>query len=282
MKIAAKLGYFFCFSNLFATPTSVTDDGQYPQFCQRAADSSVLFSEFKRIPTYAGVVETVSYEQGKEYLEAIKRQSPELLDYIETFKSSDSVGCPQKFYYSNIGEISPTTLRYIKIASDLKMHFGSLDECTIVEIGAGYGGQCKILADIFNFKKYVIIDLPGPLALAKRFLNELNIQNVHFFSFDSEIPDEQFDLAISNYAFSECTEKMQQRYIEDIFKKSDKGYLICNNFPEDDRLSHLFSNKQKSLNELRMQNIPWIELEEYPRTSANNYLIIWNRHLEMD
>lgn len=265
----------FYFSSIFAIPTSVTDDGQYPQFCQKAADNTELFAQFKNIPVYSGVVENVSYEQGKEYLDAIKKQSPKLLDYLEAFKLNDSIGNPHKFYYDDIGEISPTTLRYIKIASDLEMLFGSLDQCTIVEIGCGYGGQCKILTDIFHCKKYTIIDLPGPLALAKRFLNELEVQNVHFLSFDSEIPDRAFDLVISNYAFSECTSSMQQRYIEDVFTHSNSGYLLCNNFPTNDPLSYLFSNKTETLKKLSNQKIHWMELQEDPKTSPNNYLIVW-------
>lgn len=272
----------FYVSNIFAEITSVTDNDTYPQFCQEAAENSALFAQFKSMPVYSGVVENVSYEQGKEYLDVIKKQSPELLDYLEAFKSNDSIGNPQKFYYDDVGEISPTTLRYIKIASDLKMLFGSLDQCIIVEIGGGYGGQCKILADIFHFKKYIIFDLPGPLALAKRYLKELEVKNVQFLSFDSMISDKTFDLVISNYAFSECTSKMQQKYIEDVFAHSNKGYLLCNNFPANDPLSHLFSNKIETLEKLSNQHISWTELEEYPKTSPENYLIVWSRNNKTD
>lgn len=265
----------FYLSSMFGELTSVTDDGQYPLFCQKAADDTALFTQFKNTPVYSGIVENVSYEQGLEYLDAIKKQSPELLDYLEAFKLNDSIGSPKKFHYEGIGEISPTTLRYIKMALDIKMLFGSLDQCSIVEIGGGYGGQCKVLADIFHFKKYTIIDLPGPLALAKRFLKELEVQNVHFLSFNSVIPDRAFDLVISNYAFSECTSDMQHRYIEDVFTLSNKGHLLCNNFPTNDPLSHLFSNKIETLEKLSNQDIPWIELQENPKTSPDNYLIVW-------
>ena len=188
-------------SNIWATITSVTDDSRYPQYCQNAADNTSLFAQFKNNPIYSGVMETVSYEQGKEYLEAIRKQSPELFDHLEAFKANDTLGNPPKFYYDGVGEISPTTLRYIKIASDIKRLFGSLDQCSIIEIGGGYGGQCKILADIFHFKKYTIIDLPGPLALAKRFLKELDVKNVYFLSPESVIPDQAFDLVIWDMHF---------------------------------------------------------------------------------
>lgn len=271
---------FLCFySSAYALPTSVTDDGLYPRFCQEAAENDAFFAQFKNIPVYSGVVENVSYEQGKLYLDEIIKQSPEILDHLERFKLNDSIGNPPKFYYPNIGEISATTLRYIKIASDLKTLFGSLDDCTIVEIGGGYGGQCKILADLFHFKQYTIIDLPGPLALTKRFLKEQKVPNVHFLSCDSVIPDSTFDLVISNYAFSECTTEMQQKYI-DVFARSNTGYLICNNFPANEPLSYLFSNKAEILAKLRSHQIPWLELQESPKTSLNNYLIVWSRNSE--
>ncbi len=273
-------GVFVCYfsSNAFAVPTSVTDDDQYPKFCQKAAENDACFAQFKNIPVYSGVVENVSYEQGQLYLDAIIKQSPEILDHIKKFKLNDSIGNPSKFYYPNIGEISPTTLRYIKIASDLKILLGALDDCSIVEIGGGYGGQCKILSDLFQFKRYTIIDLPGPLALTKRFLKEQNVSNVHFLSCFDIIPDSTFDLVISNYAFSECTTNMQQKYIEYVFAHSDKGYLICNNFPANDPLSHLFSNKTEILLKLSNYHIPWRELQESPKTSLNNYLIVWSKN----
>ena len=42
--------------------------------------------------------------------------------------------------------------------------------------------------------------------------------------------DENFDLLISNYAFSECHKDVQLDYIERFVKKSNNFYMMHNNF----------------------------------------------------
>ena len=68
----------------------------------------------------------------------------------------------------NVGGIavSPTTLRYLKVANDLETLFSSLDGLRICEIGVGYGGQCRVLDAMFAVKSYTLVDLRPVLELA--------------------------------------------------------------------------------------------------------------------
>jgi len=49
--------------------------------------------------------------------------------------------------------------------------FGLLDDAKIVEIGGGYGGQCKIIYDCFEPISYLMIDLGELLKLQEKYLN---------------------------------------------------------------------------------------------------------------
>lgn len=274
---------------LHPEPTSTSDCDSYTEFCTQAAYNPLMFSEFRQHPMCIAIIETVSEELGQEHLDFINKERPEIKPYLQRFKTNDSIGNPQTYFYQNLGDIAPTTLRYIKVAADLQHFFGSLDGCSIIEIGGGYGGQCKILSELFQLKNYVVVDLPGPLALTEKYLTAQGIQNVSFVTPDTHIPDQEFDLVISNYAFSECTYRMQMRYIQGILAKAKKGYLTCNlpvSFPNDrplliSREEGIFATKRKILQQLTNFQIPWKELPETPNTRDSNYLLIWERAKEL-
>lgn len=231
-----------------------------------------LFANFRQSPECRRIVETVGGYEGQEYLRLIKEQTPLFLNYFTQFKKSDQVGNPVMVPYDEIGFIAPTTLRYIKVASDLLNMHGSLDEFTIVEIGGGYGGQCKIIHDLFKYKQYIIVDFPGPLALARKFLQAHGINNVIYLAPNDPLPTNEIDLVISNYAYSELTSASRKKYINTILRFAKRGYLTCNVAG-----TSQFASKQELLNELTQSNIPWVEAPERPLTDPNNYMAIWTR-----
>jgi hypothetical protein len=69
---------------------------------------------------------------------------------MERFKINDLVGSPTTYVYHRFGRISPSTLRYVKVASDLRRLFGDLTGAKVAEIGVGYGGQLLVLDQIFT------------------------------------------------------------------------------------------------------------------------------------
>lgn len=221
------LTYFFCFcSSAFCLSVLASTD--YPLFCQKAAHDDQTFSSFRRDPIYQGALEHVSYTQGLEYLKIIQNKYPELLQYLPQFLTSERIGNPITYEYKGIGKISPTTLRYIKVAADLMDEFGNLREKHIVEIGGGYGGLCKILHDLGGFASYTLIDLPECLPLIKRYLECFEIPNVYLL--DNAQLDQlgNCDLLVSNYAFSEIDRKEQKDYLDRVILPATSGYMIYN------------------------------------------------------
>lgn len=99
---------------------SVSDDGSYITAVKEALTSYESFSKFKCDPRYTAILEHATYDQGEQCLKIIKCEFPELIKRINDFKENDLEGGPIVQNYEEIGDISPSTLRYIKVASDLK------------------------------------------------------------------------------------------------------------------------------------------------------------------
>jgi hypothetical protein len=251
--------------------TSLSDASSYTQFCRNCIHHKVAFSNFRRAAAYTDIVETVGYLHGLEYLTTLKTLAPHFLLHIHKFKTSDTIGNPITYAYGHIGHIAPTTVRYIKVAFELEQLFGALNGASIVEIGGGYGGQCKIIADLFKFKKYTIIDLPEALGVAKKFLDAHHIKNVTFLTPDQVVADASFDLVISNYAFSECYGNIQNYYIKNIFCKARRGYCICNQICKGDE----YHTQEDILNALTNNGINWNIIDEMPLTAPDNYVLVW-------
>jgi putative sugar O-methyltransferase len=207
------------------TRTSFSDDGKYPYIAQQASIDDEVFKTFKTHEWYTPVLEHVGHGDGLIYLEIIKNNYNFLLSNIEKYKTNDNFGGPIKHDYDNFGKMSPTTLRYIKVLGDIVNNFGDLDGLDIVEIGCGYGGQSKIIFDTYNVKSYTFIDLPVVLNLIKIYLSNFNIDvNKLIFKDINQLTDnEKYDLFISNYAYTECSENVRNTYFEKVISKSKMG-----------------------------------------------------------
>ena len=115
---------------------------------------------------------------------------------------------------------------------------------------------------------YTIIDLDEPAALAKKYLSKHNI-NVKVLPIN-KINDhkEEYDLVISNYAYSEIGKKLQIEYYNNIIKKCKHGYFILN------FISNLFDIKSLSKDEIVNLFDKKINFtEEYPKTHPNNIVL---------
>jgi len=175
--------------------------------------------------------------------------------------------------YPNRGAFSPTTLRYAKVASDLQTMFGSLNNLDIVEIGGGYGGQCLVLSKLFRWKSYTIIDLSGPLKLTKKYLEAHRVENVTYKTLEELSGKEVYDLAISNFAFSECVRPVQDEYLSKVLQQSKRGYLTCNEFSHAPLTASFSKNALcKKFDEMKQK---YQVLPEAPSTASTNYLLVW-------
>lgn len=250
--------------------TSISDDNSYPDFCRLAAKNESLFNTFRSNPKYTAILEHVTQNEGNVYLDLIKKTNPDILSNINKYKTNELVGSPNKFHF-DIGYLSPTTIRYIKVLTDLISEFGSLDGLDIVEIGCGYGGQAKIIMDTFNIKSYTLIDLEPVLKLTEKYLDAVNVDmtKIKLITMDKLTDSAKYDLFISNYAYSECNKEIQLKYFEKVLSKSEKGYLTAN------FINNFFNLDYLTLTELKnmINNVKLIE--EQPKTHPNNIILVW-------
>jgi hypothetical protein len=239
---------------------------RYLKVCRDATANDNLFMGFKSNPDYTWVLEHVSRDQGEQYLDEIGDCFGS--NFMGKFFSNDMYGNPQTHHYRRPNRyVSPTTLRYIKVFADLRRIFGGLDSLNIVEIGGGYGGQCKIINDMYQPKSYTLVDLPDVLGLAEKYLNRLHVENV-LLRQPTDVSKARYDLCLSNYAFTELDRSYQDFYVENIMKKSARGYLTCN-FMDD------LSDGRLSKQDLCMI-FPTFEIfDEHPLTSPGNFIFTW-------
>ena len=260
--------------NRFSNGSRLKSDSQktnYEASVVKIISNDIRFNNFRRNFSYSEIVENVTYFQGLAYINRIKQLDLGNFDY-KAKHQNDSIGNPILFKYPEFGKISPTTLRYISVALEIKNRFGSDLTGDFVEIGGGYGGQISILADYFRINSYGVYDLCDVQNLIKKYLDSINkIKDVEFLNLETSKPKE-WDLVISNYAFSELPRKLQEIYIDKVLLKSQRGYLIMNSGREN------FTNRSVGkLNLKELQDLlPSFEvLEEMPKTGPDNYVIIW-------
>ena len=253
--------------------SSITANLTYVDVCLQSSISDELFHKFKSITEYQEALEHATYEHGLGYIDVIKRDNPFLFDSpnINKFKTNDDVGTATTYRYGDL-TISPSTLRYIKVLSDLIKYFGDLNNLKIAEIGGGYGGQCKIITDYFNIKDYHIVDLYEVNKLTEKYVNTFNIKNVRTSTYD-KLNIEEYDLVISNYAYTELDRPLQDIYKNNIINGSDRGYITCNFVTHCFEWSSKFNSYSKD-ELVNLKNQTYIIPEE-PLTGATNFILIW-------
>ena len=202
----------------------------YLKVCSLASYDSDMFREFKSHPAYRHVLEHVSFEEGKQYLDEIKI---DYTDKLHQIKQNDTIGRPVTYDYgAPFSYISPTTIRYLKNTSDIINKFGTSFE-SIAEIGGGYGGLCKVMSSFIKFDQYLLLDLEECNLLSRRYLSIFNLPTMSHRAEEIDEIDKNFDLLISNYALSECNRETQMMYINKFVKRSNKFYITHNNFHAD-------------------------------------------------
>lgn len=245
--------------------TSLSDNQVYPNFCLRASTDLKHFSNFRRNIVYKQILEHVTFELGQEYLDEIPKN---LLMHIEKFKKNDDWGNPELFQYPKIGEVSPSTLRYVKVLGDLLKLFGDMEEYKVAEIGVGYGGQCRIINSICNPQSYTLIDLKPVLMLTQRYLDNYILKSTLDFKTMNELYPKEYDLVISNYAFTELPRAVQDVYLQKVILNSKRGYITYNEITP----THFNSYKRDEL----IAKISGAQIiDEKPLTNDKNCIIVW-------
>ena len=258
----------FAHRNMWASDSQKTN---YEESVERILKTESNFTKFRRNFNYCEIVENVTYRQGLEYTNRIKNLGLGKLN-LKQVKRNDTFGKPIQFNYPDFEKISPTTLRYISVALEIKNIFGPELTGDFVEIGGGYGGQIAILKELFSIENYGIYDLPNVQSLIKKYLISINkFEHIEFLTLGKS-EDRKWDLVISNYAFSELPKDLQETYINKVLSNSRRGYLLMNSGRE-----NLTKRSKGKLNLEELQRLlPSFEIfEEIPKTGPDNYVIIW-------
>lgn len=250
--------------------SSITNRTAYLDFCAQAAADDEVFETFRLEPVYVNSLEHVSETYGAGYLAAIRRDHPDYLgERLEALRGNDRFGSPLLYEYPGIGRISPVTLRYMKVLSDIELLFGDLTSKRIVEIGVGYGGQARLIMERWSVASYTLVDLEQPLRLARRFLESSAHNSGAIFLPPDRVSKTNYDLCISNYAFSELGRKIQNAYAKSLVRTSSRGYLTCNFVSVVHGIDSLPKKKLEGLH----RGTHW--LPEEPLTFEGNAILVW-------
>ncbi len=202
-------------------------DEDYLGVCRMAVLDSRVFANFRHHPGYTTILEHVTEAQGTEYLRMLLAGNRASTGIDEAARN-DTIGGPRTMTLSTGTQISPTTLRYLKVSNDLETLFGNLDGTDVVEIGVGYGGQCRVLDSLFELNSYTLIDLAPVLDLASEFLSRFPLRTTSRFLTMNELDSRIYDLFISNYAFTELTRDLQEAYRRKVINGTKQGYVTFN------------------------------------------------------
>jgi putative sugar O-methyltransferase len=278
----ARLSWLITLPLLPRRRSSITDNGWWSKFCARNAADDKRFAKFRRAFRHRLIVEATPPAEARLHMARLLRQTPHYAALFDKFVTLDRLGAPRMTQFARDVWFAPNTVRYMRYLSDCEARFGALDGATVVEIGIGFGGQCKIFFDRFQIGKYILIDLPGPIALARRVLTEvlgaevvaerLVFLEASHAGVPRGLPEGRFDLAISTLAFSECHRSTQQRYIDTVLSRARCGYIHRN------EISSFFGVKSLGIAEIAAALPAKLEIEKddmtywYDRTD----ILVWD------
>lgn len=156
-----------------------------------------------------------------------------------------------RMYNTNLDEVDVTNIReairtaYIgrtisgieRVAEgEVNLLPWDLNGLSVVEIGGGYGDYARKLCAKFEVKDYTLIDTKSMLRFARAFLSEYNVP-CEFIDTESELPDRNWDVIISNICISEIPQFHAEQILEKIFKKVKYMAVIDVAMPWFDKLT---------------------------------------------
>ena len=194
-----------------------------------------------------------------------------------------------KFIYVSLPRRGSTSFHYSCILHNLevqtindynsinsKIDFTSINDSDIMnyiahgheplnELQKKFGNHYAIIAvnrdryEVFySLLKHSIFDLKLPLKLQKKYLDSLNVFNVNYVELDNIKNLKKNSFLISNYAFSEISLDLQQKYTD----------MVLNNYVSHGFLTWNFINMYEFISNKKIT----VE-DEYPLTDKNNQYV---------
>lgn len=265
-----KYGKYSVFSN---SDLSDSDSTPYSKYVKKVIQNEYAYLTFRRGYSYRLILEHVDYNLGLNYFHRLNNESIAQYCNNVNLKRLSKIGTPRKFYYPQLGWVSPTIIRYLFVNQHLNQLFGKLTDKTVGEIGVGFGGQCAVTSTIESIDKYSAYDIPEVLILAEKTLASCGVELTVFEKKGIDpVVQSSYDLVVSNYAFSELPAHIQLDYVQKVFTRSERGYLTMNS----GRTNHSGRSEGKMSLEEICSLIPGSEvIDEEPLTGPDNYLIVW-------
>lgn len=200
----------------------------YVQVCKEASEQYKVFHSFKQDKRFTAILEHCRVDIAENYIKQIRKDNPNLMKnnlFFDNDKFCDAKINTFKTEFAIINA-STSTIQYIGVLSNLIKYVPNLDNLNIIEIGGGYGGQCKIIYDHFSPKSYSIADINEVCQLQKKYtkLFDIDIKTIDI----EKDKDFEVDFVISNYALTELKTPLKMKYINEIVLKAKHGYITIN------------------------------------------------------
>ena len=211
---------------------SVSDNKTYPDFCLKASSDDTVFNTFRNNEIYKNILEHVDDELAYKYWVLLQEKyNLEPDDIYSSIKKLNSIGSPNLIKIDkSIPEISSTALRYLYTGLEIKnfVDNNNLKSRRIIELGCGYGGQSIILQDLIGIDTYTYVDLSEVNLLINKFISYFELDFETSFTTLEGTFEDNYDLFISNYSFSELPLNLQKIGIKKIINSCMSGYMIIN------------------------------------------------------
>jgi putative sugar O-methyltransferase len=247
------------------------------------------FVNFRAISDWA-IWEDGTSRVGEVSLKKIhaKRFENEFYSNITKIKKNDRIGNPTLHNFKNLEAISSSSVQYTLDALSIKRlvskYFtNELKQISIIEIGAGFGGLCRILSEFIAIQSYTIIDLPEALEIQKMYLQnfpELFNKIIFINALDSGKVSalEDPDLVISCAALAELSEEIQLNYNNQVIHKSQLAYISYNTLFRNDSRKIFFILLKTWNKDFRISS--WVGLQgtylEMSKSENSIYRYVYN------
>jgi len=184
----------------------------------------------------------INIEDAKLYVDCIVNEFPEFAEKMVNRQYSDailkfcSLGKAPLFYSKALKSVlSANAVRYIYHAllaiKQIKTKFPE-QKINILEIGAGFGGECFWIQTIAPevVQSYTIVDLPLVSKFQEKILAHLNVP-VKFCTIPDRFSIDEAPLfVISSYSFSSLNKYYQDLYNKFFLSRSGGGFMVWNNW----------------------------------------------------